>query len=168
VILKLLHITIAAVLVLSTLAPPSYAALQKGQQAPAIKVVTTSGQSVTLDNYTGYVLVLDFFATWCSPCKESIPFLLGINNKYGKQGLQILGMSVDEDGEKIVRTFTIDRKLTYPVALANENIQSDYSLRSVPTLFLINKKGVVVEKYQGFNAEIGKSLDAAIKRLLME
>ena len=153
-------------LLLST--QPAAAILQKGDKAPAIKLVTTSGQPVTLGNYKGYVLVMDFFATWCIPCKESIPHLNSLNRKYGKQGLQVLGVSVDEGSEREVRSFIAERKISYPVAVAGEELQTDYGLRSIPTIYLINKKGMVAEKYQGFSDQTGKAMEDSIKRLLAE
>ncbi len=153
---------------LSLFATPAFAILQKGQPAPPISVVTTSGQPVTLANYKGYVLVLDFFATWCIPCRESIPHIINLNRKYGKQGLQVLGMSVDEDGDNALKSFISEKKINYPVALTSEDLQADYGIRSVPTLFIINKKGVVAEKYQGYSDEVAKSMETTIKRLLAE
>lgn len=147
---------------------PAHAILQKGQPAPPIKVVTTSGQPVTLANYKGYVLVMDFFATWCPPCRDSIPHFIDLNHRYGKQGLQILGMSVDDGGDKVVREFIAEKRINYPVALANDEIQADYGLRSVPVIFIINKKGIVAEKYLGYTEEIGRSMEALIKKLLAE
>jgi len=153
-------------LLLST--QPAAAILQKGDKAPAIKLVTTSGQPVTLANYKGYVLVMDFFATWCIPCKESIPHMNGLNRKYGKQGLQVLGISVDEGGEREVKNFIAERKISYPVAVAPEDLQTEYGLRSIPTIYVINKKGLVAEKYQGFSEQTGRAMEETIKRLLAE
>jgi cytochrome c biogenesis protein CcmG, thiol:disulfide interchange protein DsbE len=152
---------------LLTVTPTAFAAFQKGQPAPAIKVTSTSGQSLSLANYKGHVLILDFFASWCEPCKRSIPHLIELNKKYGKQGLQILGLSLDEDRDDL-NDFVKPLKLNYPVALADEELQSGYGLRSIPTLVLIDKNGVVVEKYMGLTDEMRKTLDAAIKRLLAE
>jgi len=147
----------------------AYAILGKGEPAPPVKVVTTSAQNVTLANYKGYVLVMDFFATWCGPCRKSIPHLVALNGKYNKKGLQILGMSADDEGDKdAVKEFMADQKISYPVAMANEDLLADYGVRSLPTLFVINKKGIVVEKYQGFNDEIAGSMEALIKKLLAE
>ena len=163
--LKILPLAVAGLL-LST--QPAAAILQKGDKAPAIKLVTTSGQPVSLSNYKGYVLVMDFFATWCIPCKESIPHMNGLNRKYGKQGLQILGVSVDEGGEREVKNFIAERKIGYPVAIAGEDLQTDYGLRSIPTIYVINKKGMVAEKFQGYSDQTGKAMEDAIKRLLAE
>ncbi len=152
---------------LLTVPPAAFATFQKGQAAPSLKVTTTSGQTVSLANYKGHVLVLDFFASWCEPCKRAIPHLIELNRKYGKHGLQILGLSLDEDREDL-NEFVMPLKLNYPVAQANEDLQSGYGLRSIPTLVLIDKKGIVVEKYMGLTDEMRKTLDATIKRLLVE
>lgn len=164
-VLRTLTLAVAGLL-LST--QPAAAILQKGDKAPPIKMVTTSGQPITLANYKGYVLVMDFFATWCVPCKKSIPHLNSLNQKYGKQGLQILGVSVDEDSDSEVKSFITERRINYPVAVAGEEMQTDYSLRSIPTVYVVNKKGVIAEKFQGFSDQTGKAMEDTIKRLLAE
>jgi len=160
-------LAVAAVLVLAAPLPAS-AIVRKGDAAPPFKAVSTSGQAINLANYKGYVLVLDFFATWCAPCREAIPHLVELNRKYGKQGLQVLGLSADEDGEKVVRDFVAEKRINYPVALAGESVITDYGLRSIPTMYVINKKGVVVEKYMGFGDDMEKTMEALIKKLLAE
>jgi peroxiredoxin len=157
-------------LVAATLLSPAgaHAILQKGDPAPPIKVTTTSGQQVTLANYQGKVLIMDFFATWCVPCRDSIPHLMGLTRKFGKQGVHILGMSVDEGGSKLVKEYVASKQLNYPVALADEDLQTEYGLRSVPTIFVISKKGVVAERFQGFNEDIARKMDALIVKLLAE
>lgn len=149
-------------------AQPAAAILQKGEKAPAVKLTTTSGQPITLANYQGYVLVMDFFATWCVPCREAIPHLNSLNRKYGKQGLQILGVSVDEGNDREVKTFISERQVSYPVAMSGEEMQADYGLRSIPTIYVINKKGMVAEKFQGYSDQTGAAIEKAIKRLLAE
>lgn len=159
---------LAVLLWLALLPPVAPAAVHPGQPAPNFKVVTTSGQQVSLDNYRNHVLVIDFFATWCIPCRMSVPHLVELNRKYGRQGLQILGLSADEDGERVVRAFAEEKRINYPMALANESVQSDYSLRAVPVMFVIDKKGRVAEIFRGFNDDIGRSLEQLVKRLLTE
>lgn len=145
-----------------------HAAPRMGQPTPNFKVTTTSGQSVSLENYRGYVLVIDFFATWCHPCRESIPHLIDMNRKYGKQGLQVLGLSADEDGERLVKAFADEYRITYPIALAGESTLTDYGVRSVPVMFIIDKKGSVAGVFRGFTDEVGRSTEQLIKKLLLE
>jgi len=145
-----------------------YAAPRSGQAAPNFKVSTTSGQQVSLESYRGHVLVLDFFATWCQPCRASIPHLVEMNRKYGKQGLQVLGMSADEDGEKDVKAYADKNRITYPVALAGESTLADFGVRSVPVMFVIDKKGRVAEVFRGFTDEVASSSEQLVKKLLAE
>lgn len=165
-LLRILLVTIAA----SFLTVPGQvgAAPRPGQPAPNFKIISTSGQTITQENYRGHVLILDFFATWCQPCRQSIPHLIEMNRKYGKQGLQVLGLSVDEDGERIVKAFTDEFRVNYPLALAGDAVTVDFGIRSVPIMFLIDKKGNITEIYRGFSAESARSLEASIKRLLAE
>ncbi|RNC72296.1 MAG: TlpA family protein disulfide reductase [Desulfuromonadales bacterium] len=165
--LSRLFVAAAALLVLG-LPARAHAIPQKGQPAPAIKVVSTSGQQISLANYKGYVLVVDFFATWCPPCREAIPHLNSLNKKYGKQGLQVLGLSLDEGDEGGVKEFIASKRISYPVALASQDVQTDYGLRSLPTVYVINKKGVVADKFMGGSEETLRNMEALIKKLLAE
>ena len=145
-----------------------YAAPRSGQAAPNFKVSTISGQQVSLENYRGRVLVLDFFATWCQPCRASIPHLVEMNRRYGQQGLYVLGMSADEDGERSVKAFAEQNHVTYPLALAGESTLIDYGVRSVPVMFVIDKSGRVAEVFRGFTDGGARSVEHLIKKLLAE
>jgi len=144
------------------------AAPGSGQSSPNFKVISTTGQTISRENYRGHVLILDFFATWCQPCRQSIPHLVEMNRKYGKQGLQILGISVDEDGERAVKMFAEEFRVNYPLALAGDPMTLAYGIRSVPVMYLINKKGIIVEVNRGFSNEMARSVEQTIKRLLAE
>jgi peroxiredoxin len=144
------------------------AAPRPGQSSPNFKVISTTGQTISQDNYRGRVLIIDFFATWCHPCRQSIPYLVEMNRKYGKQGLQILGLSVDEDGERVIKAFADELHITYPLALAGNSAATDFGVRSVPVMYLIDKKGKVAEVYRGSSADIDRAVEQSIKRLLAE
>lgn len=148
----------------------SHAVPQKGSPAPAINVVTTSGQNVSFANYRGYVLVMEFFATWCEGCKESLPHLINLNKTYGKKGLQILGLNPGVGGDDLdqVRKFIREERLNFPVAIVDDDLLIDYAIQPIPAIFIIDKKGVLVEKYVGFNQEIEKSMEKTIKTLLAQ
>lgn len=167
--LLMIFVMLATITATVTFTPDKlYAAPRSGQSAPNFKVISTSGQPLSLDNYRGYVLVIDFFATWCQPCRESIPHLIEMNRKYGKQGLQVLGLSADEDGERLVKSFAEEHHITYPIALAGESTLVDYGVRSVPVMFIIDKKGSVAGVFRGFTDEVGRSTEQLIKKLLLE
>jgi len=166
----MLHQLLMVAVVTVILSGPSrlYAMPRSGQPVPNFKVTSTSGQQISLENYRGHVLVLDFFATWCQPCRVSIPHLVEMNRKYGKLGLSVLGMSADEDGEKAVKAFAEQNRITYPVALAGETTLVDFGVRSVPVMFVIDKKGRVAEVFRGFTDEVARSAEQLIKKLMAE
>ena len=149
-------------------ATPSFSMPQKGQPAPPLKVVSTSGQQISLANYKGYVLVIDFFATWCPPCREAIPHLNGLSRKYGRQGLQVLGLSLDDGDEGAVKDFISSKRIVYPVALAGQDIQTDYGLRSLPTVYVIDKRGNVADRFMGGSDATIRNMESLIKKLLAE
>jgi len=155
--------TILAIIPQFVLAMP-----QKGEPAPPFAVTSTTGQPISLANYKGKVLIMEYFATWCSPCRDSVAHLVNLNQKFGKLGVQILGMSLDEHDEKAVREFIVANKVNYPVAFAEERLQTDYAVRSVPTLYVIGKNGVIAEKFMGYNDRVEKNLDTLLKKLLAE
>lgn len=165
---KFLSITILTAI----LAVPatSFAIAQKGKQAPPIRVVTTSGQKVSLANYKGYVLVMEFFATWCEGCKESLPHLINYNKQYGKQGLQILGLNpgVRGDSVDVVRQFMKEKQINFPVALVDDDLLLDYGISPIPAIFIIDRKGILVQKFLGFNSDIQKEMESTIKSLLAQ
>lgn len=164
--IRILLVVIAASFL--TAPGPVDAAPRPGQPAPNFKVTSTTGQTISQENYRGHVLILDFFATWCQPCRLTIPHLVEMNRKYGKQGLQILGLSVDEEGERVIKAFTDEFRVNYPLALAGESTTADFGVRSVPVMYLIDKKGNVVEIYRGHTSEAARSMELSIKRLLAE
>ena len=160
---------LAAAALLLVLPANSHAILQKGQTAPPFKATSVTNQPVSLAAYQGKVVVLDFFATWCGPCKESLPHMADLYRKYSGKGVQVLGLSADEESDRLyVKIFAADMKLPYPVILADEALQADYGLRSVPMVVVVNKKGIVAEKYMGYSTNIAKQLEALIKKLMAE
>lgn len=163
-------LSIAVLTVALAVPVPSLAVPQKGKPVPPIQVVTTSGQRVTLANYKGYVLVLEFFATWCEGCQESLPHLINYNKQYGKQGLQILGLNpgVRGDTVDVVRQFMREKQINFPVALVDDELLIDYGISPIPAIFIIDKKGILVQKYVGFNSEIKKEMDSTIRSLLAQ
>jgi len=148
----------------------AYALPKEGKQAPPIKVVSTSGQKITLDNYKGHVLLLDFFATWCDGCNDALPHLIGLNRKYGKQGLQILGVNNGGRGdtEDVLRRFIREKQINYPIALVDDDVFLDYGVFRIPVLFVINKQGVLVKKFDGYNPQVEEALESTVKSLLAQ
>lgn len=157
-----------ALLLLILLPVGSHALPRAGEPAPHFRAITTTGQEVSLESYRGHVLLLDFFATWCIPCRTSVPHVAEMKNKYGKQGLQVLGLSVGDDGEQAFRSFVNEKRINYLLAPASDAVQSAFGIRSVPVMFVIDRRGVICEVFSGFNDEIGRSMEVLIRRLLAE
>lgn len=109
------------------------------------------GQMV-LSSYQGKVVLLDFWATWCPPCKEEIPHFVKMQGEWGSKGFQILGVALDKDGDKAVVPFAQKYGINYPLALDDGAIADQYGVRSIPTTLLIDKQGHVVKRYVGFVA----------------
>ncbi len=91
-----------------------------------------------------------------------------LHRKYGKQGLQIIGMNVDEGGERQIKSFVAEKQLSYTIVMAPRKLQDDYGVSALPVIFLLNKQGVVVKQLLGFSPAHGKYIENLIKKLLLE
>jgi len=117
--------------------------------APDFLLQDLNGQPLGLANYRGKVVLLDFWATWCMPCRGEIPHFVEFQDKYRDQGFQVVGISMD-DGPKPVREFYQEFKMNYPVALGNEKVAEAYGgVLGLPVTFLIGRDGRVAAKYVG-------------------
>lgn len=124
------------------------------------------GKPLRLAGYKGKVILLDFWATWCTPCRTEIPQFIELQNQYGQQGFQVIGISLD-DGPKPVREFYREFKINYPVAMGNEKIAEAYGgVFGLPVNFLIGRDGRIHAKHVGA-ADI-KVLEQSIRTLLQE
>ena len=129
------------------------------------------GKDVSLANYRGKVVLIDFWATWCGPCRITLPHLESLQQKYGKDGLQVLGISIDEKPPATVREelAKMNMGLSYPLAIADEKLLSDYEgVYSIPITFLIDKKGNVRDVFKGVSPLIFNDMEDQVKRLLAE
>lgn len=115
----------------------------KPQPAPPIEGMTTTGQKFKLSDYKGKVVLLNFWATWCGPCRGEIPDLVQLQTKYEKRGFTIVGLSDDDDLEK-PKAFAAQNGMTYPILLVPPPARAAFGLQAIPATFLVDKEGRVV------------------------
>jgi len=132
--------------------------------APDFTLQDLSGKKVSLSGLKGSVVLVEFWATWCPPCRTSIPGLERLHREYGGKGLTILAISVDEGGWDKVREFVAEHKITYTVLQGTEDISSQYQVRMIPAMYLVDKQGTVRKQYLGGGSE--EDLEKEIKALL--
>jgi len=122
-----------------------------GQPAPAYRTISLTGDSVSLDQLRDRVVLLNIWATWCHPCREEIPILQALHERYAAQGLELVGVSVDARGEEAtIREFARDFEMTYPLWLdPDERVQSTFLAIGVPATFLIDRRGILRWRHIG-------------------
>jgi len=110
-----------------------------------------TGENVESKEFAGKSLLIIFFATWCPPCIEEIPTLIDLQNKYRDRQFSIVGLSVDQDGKKVVQKLIEKKKINYPVLMADNSVTRKFGgVYGIPTSFLVNSNGNVVKKYTGY------------------
>jgi cytochrome c biogenesis protein CcmG/thiol:disulfide interchange protein DsbE len=126
------------------------AAGQTSITAPNFILENADGQKVSLADYRGKVIILNFWATWCSPCRAEIPDFIELQDQYGSKGLQILGVSVDQEGWKVVKPFITQNNINYPIFMTTEDAYKAYQglippqeQGAIPFTFIIGKDGTV-------------------------
>ncbi len=119
--------------------------------APEWSLKDVDGKTVRSTDFKGKVVILDFWATWCGPCRAEIPNFIALQKQYETQGLAVVGLSVDENGAEVVKPFAQKMGMNYPVALADEKTQEAFGgIEVVPTTFIIDREGRIVKEHMGF------------------
>ena len=106
-----------------------------------------SNETVKLQDYRGKVVLLDFWATWCTGCKQEIPWFSEFQARYGPQGFAVVGVSLDEGGWKVLKPFLIEHKIPYQMVLGDESTAKGYGIESMPDTFLIDQQGLIAAAY---------------------
>jgi thiol-disulfide isomerase/thioredoxin len=120
--------------------------------APAWKLKDVDGNVITSDQFKGKVVVVDFWATWCGPCRMEIPGYIALQKKYGKDGLVIIGVSCDQDkhAAKTVKDFVQKNGMNYQVVMGDEDVQAAFGgMDAIPTTFIIDRQGQIRDRKVG-------------------
>jgi len=117
--------------------------------APDFTLPQLDGQSLRLSDFRGKVVLIDFWASWCVPCREETPYFVQLQHKYGSRGLQIIGISMDDDADP-ARKFSEEFHMNYPIVMGNAKIGETYGgVLGVPIAFLIDRRGRIAAKHTG-------------------
>jgi thiol-disulfide isomerase/thioredoxin len=129
----------------------------------------SDGNRSVFSEYKGKVLILDFYATWCGPCRDSIPHLIGLQQKYADQGLQVVGLNVGGPGDQqLVPAFAQKFGIQYPLAQPDEDLVSLLlsDQNAIPQTFVFDRQGQLVQRFIGFGPSTGTYLDGAVETAL--
>lgn len=155
-------------LVLALLAAPALAA-ESGQPAPTFAAsALVGGGPLRLEDYRGKVVYLDFWASWCAPCRQSLPWMETMRVEFAGAGFEVLAVNVDASpaaGVRFLQRFPV----SYPVVGDSAGtIAALYDVQYMPSSYLIDRRGVVRQVHRGFDPQAGKQLRAEIAALLKE
>lgn len=153
-------------LLLLALLPGIAQAVQIGERAPAIVAPALDGKTLRLADLRGKVVYVDFWASWCGPCRESLPVLDRLHRDLGSQGFRVLTVNVDTE-TKLAQRMAQQLKLDLPVALDPEGKWAEkYALPGMPTGYLVDRKGVVRSVHGGYKGKDLPELEQSIQKAL--
>jgi thiol-disulfide isomerase/thioredoxin len=145
-----------------------------GKPAPALTLKDFNDKDVTLSSLKGKVVLVNFWATWCDPCRIEIPWLIEMQNKYGDKGFVVLGIAMDDEGKSVVAPFVAKERfdvggqklpMSYPIVIGNDAAANQFGgILGYPTSYLISRDGKIVKKVQGLVSyeEISKAIESQL------
>ena len=137
----------------------------RGKPAPAFTLVSLDGKKVSLADYKGKAVLVNFWATWCGPCKLEMPWFVDFQKKYGDQGFTVLGVAEDDAGKDEIAKFATRMKLDYPVLLADDKVGKAYGgVEYLPTSYYVGRDGKIIEQTAGLISK--DEVEANIKKAL--
>lgn len=137
-----------------------------GTPAPNFTLETLDGKNVSLTDFRGKAVLVNFWATWCGPCKIETPWLVELQNEYGSQGLQVVGVAMDDSGKDEIAKFAKDMGVNYPVLLGKEAVGDAYGgVPALPESFFVGRDGKIIDRIIGLKgrSEIEDSVKKALK-----
>ena len=133
--------------------------------APEFELKDADGKTVRLSDYKGKVVLLDFWATWCGPCKIEIPWFIDFERKYKDQGFSVIGVSMDEEGWTVIKPFVTEVAINYRILLGSDSTAQLYGgVDALPTAFLIDRDGRIAATHVGLAGK--DDFEDGIKKLV--
>ncbi len=139
-----------------------------GATAPDFILKDIEGREVRLSGFRGKVVLIEFWATWCPPCKATVPELKALYNRYGDKGLVVLGIAVDEDAAAAPKLLNFSREqgINYTTVLGTEAVERAYHVSSIPMMYLIDKQGKIRSSYMGYMDNFEARMSGEIEGIL--
>jgi thiol-disulfide isomerase/thioredoxin len=149
---------------------PAGASVQslEGKPLPPFSMTTTAGATLASASLKGKVTIIDFWATWCAPCKMISPVMQGLHKDYQAKGVKVIGASTREEGDAkaLVTAYAKENGLTYTMTYDTQAYASQLGVRGIPCVVVVDQAGVVRKVVTGFHSGLGAELDAIVKKLL--
>jgi cytochrome c biogenesis protein CcmG/thiol:disulfide interchange protein DsbE len=149
-------------------APVSEAAQAKvGKPAPDFTLKTLEGKDVRLSSLQGKAVLLNFWATWCEPCKIEMPWIIELNDKYKSQGLETVGVAMDDSGKDAIAKFVKEMKVDYTILQGNDEVGDQYGgVQFLPQTFYVGRDGKITKSVNGIVSE--SEIEDSIKQALAQ
>lgn len=135
------------------------------QPAPDFSLASLDGKTLKLSDYRGKAVLLNFWATWCEPCKVEMPWFVDLQKKYGPQGLQVLGVAMDDAPVKDIADFAQTMNVNYPIVIGKEDVGAQYGgVQYLPSTFYISRDGKIIDRVFGLvsRSEIEANVQKAL------
>ena len=148
--------------------PEDSGRLEINKAAPSFTLSDTEGKKVSLDDYRGKVVMIEFFTTWCLPCQMSAPDIQSVFEKYKDKGFYVIAISIDDGSNAInsVKAFVKEYKISFPALMDDGRVSKHYGVFSITTSFIIDRQGNVRNKHMGISSDFKKVISKEIEALL--
>lgn len=142
--------------------------VQKGAPAPDFTLTDITGREVGLSDFRGSVIVLEFWASWCPPCIESVPELIALQDRYKEKGFSVVAISLDKGTDKnsLIKAFSDKFRINYPILFADKDIIDVYQIISIPTSVILDRNGIVTHIYPSYSMDFEEHLKKEIEKVL--
>ncbi len=161
---NLLVAVFISLLIFSTCSPKDQTQTQADSNDFTLE--SLDGEDITLSKLKGHVILIDFWATWCPPCRKSIPVFIDLYNKYHEKGFTVLGISRED--KSTLEDYRKEVGIPYPILTDNKGVSKRYQVQAIPTIMILDKTGKVRKTQVGFSPELEAGFDLLVDSLLSE